>query len=259
MKNDYKNLKKYLTDYSSNNLDIKQNVTQFMLVTFLLFNIYLKENKKIMKSNDIEDNSLNKENIELMEQNKTSLENFSKFIKENKDFLNKEMVYQLLKSNGRMEEFIEYATIMQDYDKVILYYINEKNVPKALHELSQFANSTNREEILKKLSNIFEQNAPILFKQSPKESIKLLKEKFQKFVDMEIIIRAIVSMTDKDEFGIGIGDNPEFEKIKIKSDFNEKEDIEKKEIKKSNDNEILDYLRNLIKKNTKNNFIFYQH
>ena len=251
MKNDYKNLKKYLTDYSNSNLDMKQNVTQFMLVTFLLFNIYLKENKKIMK-NDIEDNSLNKENIELMEQNKTSLENFSKFIKENKDFLNKEMVYQILKSNGRMEEFIEYATIMQDYDKVILYYINEKNVPKALHELSQFANSTNREEILKKLSNIFEQNAPILFKQSPKESIKLLKEKFQKFVDMEIIIRAIVSMTDKDEFGIGIGDNPEFEKIKIKSDFNEKEDIEKKEIKKSNENEILDYLRSLIKKNDKN-------
>ena len=252
MKNDYKNLKKYLTDYSSNNLDIKQNVTQFMLVTFLLFNIYLKENKKIMKSNDIEDTSLNKENIELMEQNKTSLENFSKFIKENKDFLNKEMVYQILKSNGRMEEFIEYATIMQDYDKVILYYINEKNVPKALHELSLFANSTNKEELLKKLSKIFEQNAPILFKQSPKESIKLLKEKFQKFVDMEIIIRAIVSMTDKDEFGIGIGDNPEFEKIKIKSDFNEKEDIEKKEIKKSNENEILDYLRNLIKKNDQN-------
>ena len=252
MKNDYKNLKKYLTDYSSNNLDIKQNVTQFMLVTFLLFNIYLKENKKIMKSNDMEDTSLNKENIELMEQNKTSLENFSKFIKENKDFLNKEMVYQILKSNGRMEEFIEYATIMQDYDKVILYYINEKNVPKALHELSLFANSTNREELLKKLSKIFEQNAPILFKQSPKESIKLLKEKFQKFVDMEIIIRAIVSMTDKDEFGIGIGDNPEFEKIKIKSDFNEKEDIEKKEIKKSNENEILDYLRSLIKKNDQN-------
>ena len=151
-----------------------------------------------------------------------------------------------------MEEFIEYATIMQDYDKVILYYINEKNVPKALHELSLFANSTNKEELLKKLSKIFEQNAPILFKQSPKESIKLLKEKFQKFVDMEIIIRAIVSMTDKDEFGIGIGDNPEFEKIKIKSDFNEKEDIEKKEIKKSNENEILDYLRNLIKKNDQN-------
>ena len=70
------------------------------------------------------------------------------------------MVYQILKNNGRMEEFIEYSKIMQDYDKVILYYINEKNIPKALHELTQIANSTTKEEILKKLSHIFEQNAP---------------------------------------------------------------------------------------------------
>ena len=252
MKSDYKNLKNYLTNYCNNNLDIKQNATQFMLVTFLLFNIYLKENKKTMKTIDLEDTPLNKENIELIEQNKASLANFSNFIKENKDFLNKEMFYQILKSSGRMEEYIEYSKIMQDYDKIILYYINEKNIPKALHELTQISNSTNKEETLKKLSNIFEQNAPILFKQSPKESIILLKEKFQKYVDMEIIIRAIVSMTDKDEFSIGFEGNPELEKIKIKSDFNEKEDNEKKEIKKSNDNEILDYLRNLIKKNTKN-------
>ena len=67
-----------------------------------------------------------------------------------------------------------------------------------------------------------------------------------------MLLRAIVSMTDKDEFSIGIEGNPELEKIKIKSEFNEKEDNEKKEIKKSNDNEILDYLRNLIKKNAVN-------
>ena len=263
MKNDYKNLKKYLTDYTSNNLDNQKNITQFMLVTFLLFNIHLKENKNVIKT-DVEDSSLNKENIDLIEQNKELLKNFNSFIKENKDFLNSEMIYQILQSNGRMEEYIEYATIMQDYDKVILYYINEKNVPKALHELSQFAHSTNKEETLKKLCNIFQQNAPLLFKQSPKESIALLKEKFQKFVDMEIIIRAIVSMTDKDEFSIGMGGT--YEKIKIKSDLNEKEENEKKEIKKKNENEILSYLRNLIirkdkhmkeERNVHNLYIYY--
>ena len=253
MKNDYKNLKKYLTDYTSNNLDNQKNITQFMLVTFLLFNIHLKENKKIIKG-DIEDSSLNKENIELIEQNKELLKNFNNFIKENKDFLNSELIYQILQSNGRMEEYIEYATIMQDYDKVILYYINEKNVPKALHELSQFAHSTSKEETLQKLCNIFQQNAPLLFKQSPKESILLLREKFQKYVDMEIIIRAIVSMTDKDEFGIGIGNigGGDYGKIKIKNDLNEKEENEKKEIKKKNENEILSYLRDLIAHKDKN-------
>ena len=253
IKDDYKNLKQYLTHYTNNNLDNQKNITQLMLVTFLLFNIYLKENRKIISKNELEDTSLSKENIDLIEQNnKISLENFRKLIKENKDFLNSKMVYQILQSNGRMEEFIEYATLMQDYDKVILYYINEKNIPKALHELSQFVNSTNNEETLKKLGNIFQQNAPILFKQSPKESIILLKEKFQKYVDMEIIIRAIVSMTDKDEFGIGIGDRVDFNKIKIKNDINEKEQNEKNEIKKKNENEILSYLRNIINKKEKN-------
>ena len=251
MKNDFKNLKKYLTDYSANNLDNQKNITQFMLVTFLLFNIHLKENKKIIQKNDLEENPLNKENIALIEQNKNSLENFSNFIKENKDFLNPEMVYQILQNNGRMEEYILYASLMQDYDKVILYYINEKNVPKALHELTQFAHSSNKEESLKKLCNIFQQNAPLFFKQSPKESISLVKEKFQKFVDMEIIIRSIVNMTDKDDFGLTM-DGKEFEKLKIKNDLNEKEENEKKEIKKKNDNEILSYLRSLIGKKEKN-------
>ena len=35
-------------------------------------------------------------------------------------------MYQILENNGRMEELIEYASIIQDYEKVILYYINEK-------------------------------------------------------------------------------------------------------------------------------------
>ena len=249
MKNDFKNLKQYLTDYTSNNLDIKKDITQFMLITFLLFNIHLKENPKIVDRSQVDETSLSKENIELIEKNKNSLGNFINFIKENKDFLNSEMVYQILQNNGRMEELIEYATIMQDYDRVILYYITEKNIPKALYKLNQFANSTTKEETLKKLCNIFQQNAHLLFKQSPKESITLLKEKFQKYVDMEIIIRAIVSMTDKDELGLGIVLD---DKIKIKNEISEKEDLEKKEIKKKNENEILSYLRSLIGKNEKN-------
>ena len=262
MKNDYKNLRKYLNDYTSNNLDIKKDSVQSTLINFLLFNIYLKEFPKVNNNeNDIEDiNTTNKDNIKLIEQNKNSLEEFTNFIKENKDFLNPEMVYQILQNNGRMEELIEYASQIQDYEKVILYYINEKNIPKAIYKLNQFANSTKNDEILKKLCNIFQQNAHLFFKQCPKESITILKEKFQKYADMEIIIRAIVSTTDKDEL------NMSNETKIIKNDDNEKEEIEKKEIKKKNENEILSYLRNLIEneynsekeeKNIHNLYIYY--
>ena len=237
MKNDYKNLRKYLTEYSDNNLDIKKDIVQLTLINFLLFNIHLKENPKINNNeNELEDININKDNTKLIEQNKNSLEEFTNFIKENKDFLNSETMYQILQNNGRMEELIEYASIIQDYEKVILYYINEKNIPKAIHKLFQFANSTNKADILKKLCNIFQQNAHLLFKQCPKESITLLKEKFQKYADMEIIIRAIVSTADKDELNISSES-----KMKIKNDDNEKEEIEKKEIKKKNENEILSY------------------
>jgi hypothetical protein len=51
IKDDYKNLKQYLTHYTNNNLDNQKNITQLMLVTFLLFNIYLKENRKIISKN----------------------------------------------------------------------------------------------------------------------------------------------------------------------------------------------------------------
>ncbi len=262
MENDYKNLGKYLTEYSDNNLDIKKDIVQLTLINFLLFNIHLKENPKINNNeNELEDININKDNTKLIEQNKNSLEEFTNFIKENKDFLNSETMYQILQNNGRMEELIEYASIIQDYEKVILYYINEKNIPKAIHKLFQFANSTNKADILKKLCNIFQQNAHLLFKQCPKESITLLKEKFQKYADMEIIIRAIVSTADKDELNISSES-----KMKIKNDDNEKEEIEKKEIKKKNENEILSYLRNLIEnedklekeeKNIHNLYIYY--
>ena len=247
MKNDYKNLQKYLSEYSKNNLEVKKDMVQLTLVYFLLFNIHLKQNPKINHNdNDIEEANQNSDNINLIEQNKASLEEFRNFIKENKDYLNPETVYQILEKNGRMEELIEYATIIQDYERVILYYINEKNIPRAIYKLNQFANSTNNGDILKKLCNIFQQNVHLLFKQCPKESITLLKEKFQKYADMEIIIRAIVSTTDKDELNIG-----NESKIKIKNDDNEKEDIEKKEIKKKNENEILSYLRNMIENEEK--------
>ena len=78
---------------------------------------------------------------------------------------------------------------------------------------------------------------------------------------MEIIIRAIVSTTDKDELNISSES-----KMKIKNEDNEKEEKEKKEIKKKNENEILSYLRNLIEneiklgkeeKNIHNLYIYY--
>ena len=102
LKNDYENLRKYLTEYSNKNYDTKQDILQLTLINILLFNIHLKENPKINNyyENDLE--NINNDYNKLIEQNKCSLEEFNNFIRENKDFLNQEAVYQILQ---KMEEW----------------------------------------------------------------------------------------------------------------------------------------------------------
>ena len=44
-----------------------------------------------------------------------------------------------LVSNNKEDEFIEYASIIGDYETVIMYYINQGNISEALDKLITFA------------------------------------------------------------------------------------------------------------------------
>ena len=232
VKNDYKSLGLYLRRYIKNNLK-ESDLCQLAIINFYLFDIILNE---ISKNND-------KEN------KKRLLDEFASFIKQNKNNLDKDSCYQLLQNYGLIEEFVEFATLIQDYETVILHFINEKNIPSAIHKLKMFVDENKNKDILKKLSNLFMQNSHLLFKQCPRESINLLKNKLKNYVDIEIIVTAIVSTTEKDE------NNSEIQHQNI---------LEKEKLKKKNNEEILSYLRTLIKntnsneiKNIHNLYIYY--
>ena len=133
------------------------------------------------------------------EKEKSSLEEFRQLIREyNKYFKGDNIIYELLQSYGRMEEYVEYASIMGDFEKVILYHINQNDIKSAIEKLTWFASFTDDKNALKTLSDIFLENCHIFFKKNPKESISLLQQRFKE-IDMEVIVQAIMSSTDKDK------------------------------------------------------------
>ena len=171
-------------------------------------------------------------------------------IREKSKFLRSgNIIFELLQSYGRMDEFVEYASIMGDYEKVILYYINQHDISAAIEKLTLFAAYAD-ENTLKILSSIFLKNCRLFFRNNPKESISLLQQRFKK-IQMKEIIQAIMSSTENDKGNISdeLKNSPSSLKISKKED---------------NSQTILNYLKSLIDKpkideenNIHNLYIYY--
>ncbi len=196
--------------YEKNKIKPK-NLTQKYLVSTWLVEIYLNETNNNPKR---------------------KIETFRQLIREREEFLDKDTIYQLLQNYGRIEEFIEFAELKQDYETVILHYINEKDINKALQKLQNYTIYLgDDEEVMKKLAEIFVNYAYLFMKQLPKESIELLTKSFKKIIPPEKIVTAIMNTTENKEGG-------------------------------GNFTEILKYLRDLIKedvqdKNIHNLYLYY--
>ena len=125
------------------------------------------------------------------------MSNFRKLVRDNMDYLLQDLIYQLLLNYGKTEEYIEFASLMGDFEKVIMYYINQGEVSGAIDKLTWFAPFADDKDVFKKLSDIFLDNCNIFFKKNAKESISLLQQRF-KDIEMRKIVQAIMGTTDKD-------------------------------------------------------------
>ena len=243
MRNDIDGLNLYLQVYMESNLhkedknkksneQKKEDILQLSLICTWIVEIFINPPKS---------NERDKEN-------KINMDDFRQLIRENFKYLDPGLIYQLLQSYGKMEEFIEFASIMSDYEKVILYFINQGEIDTALDKLTWFASFSEDPDTLKKLSQIFLDNCHIFFKKNPKESISLLQQRF-KDVKMEAIVQAIMSTTDKDnDDTTGLSDKSNSENSK----------------KAQNSQAILSYLKSLVEKpkveeenNIHNLYIYY--
>ena len=176
MRDDIDGLKMFLELYKASNLNkdennqTKSDKIQLNLINTWILDIFLNELKV------------------------TNLGEFRSMIRENQKNLDSGVVYNLLKSNGKMAELVEYATLKGDLEKVISFYINRNDIDMALEQLTLLSNFRSD----KILSQIFLDNCQIFFRKKPKDTISLMHQRF-KDVDMKKIVLAIISATDSDK------------------------------------------------------------
>ena len=234
MKNDFEGLNLFLEIYKKANLQKEEEKNpgkdklQLSLISTWLLEIFINHKKNKNKS--------------------LYKEEFRKLIRDNKNYFNKELIYQMLQNYGKIDEFIEFASTMGDFQKVISYYINQGEIDTAIKKITWFA-SFDDKEIIKQLNEIFLENCNIFFKENPIESITLIQQRF-KNIKMGTIIQAIMNTTIND-------------KTIDENNINKIDDKEK-EKKDKNSKAILSFLKSLVempkieeKNNIHNLYIYY--
>jgi len=233
MKNDFEGLNLFLEIYKNSNLqkDEEKNPSkdklQLSLISTWLLEIFINHKNDRNKS--------------------AYKEEYRKLIRQNKNYFNQDLIYQMLQNYGKIDEFIEFASTMGDFEKVISYYINQGEIDTAIKKITWFA-SFDDKAIISKLTEIFLENCNIFFKENPIESITLIQQRF-KTIKMGTIIQAIMNTTINEK-------NNEENKNKIEDKEKDKKD--------KNSKAILSFLKSLIqmpkieeKNNIHNLYIYY--
>ena len=158
--------------------------------------------KKMLKKKSLQLNMINTWLIEIM-LNKEKIEEkqFFPLIRKNIKYLNKEILFQVSLNYGKTKEYIDIASIFGDYERAIIYLINQGRINDTLELFSQYAIAAGEKE-LKELLDIFLRNSHLFFKSDPSGSIDLLNTFMNNKIDggknaMENVIQALMSMTDK--------------------------------------------------------------
>ncbi|KAI9322126.1 Pep3/Vps18/deep orange family-domain-containing protein [Dichotomocladium elegans] len=90
------------------------------------------------------------------EQQSDIRDEFHLFLKTYSGILHRPTTYKLISSHGRDEELLDYATLIEDHERVISHWVVEKNWEKALEVLSKQA----KPEIFYRFSPVLMENAP---------------------------------------------------------------------------------------------------
>lgn len=100
------------------------------------------------------------------EEHKAMLTEFRNFLQENKANLNAVTTFNLISSHGLIDEILSYAMLIEDYERVISYFITKKKYPKALEVLSRHCNKSSPQN-----EELFYTFSPVLMQHLPEELV----------------------------------------------------------------------------------------
>ena len=199
-----------------------------------------KEDKK--KEDELQLNLISTWVVEIMLNKKDlTMAEFRQTIRENKNYLNAGLIIQLLLHRGKIKEFIEFASIIGDYEQIIFYFINHGQVNEALERINWFISCSDDQETLIMLSDVFSKYINLFLRYNSKESLELLQHSF-KDIKMEKLVEALLNSTIQMK---NINDEKKVSLTKEKEKEIEKEKEKEKEI---NQKRLVSYLRFLIDK-----------
>ena len=132
----------------------------------------------------------------------SSIKAFMRDSKHGYDYINKLLVYHMLKIYGRFNEYIEFGTLKQEYNEIIISYLNYRNIKDALDFIKAnvlFGVDTIT-DILKK---VFFKYATLFMRQNPIETMELLDKYFivnniQNISDIFRLLRLLNSININD-------------------------------------------------------------
>lgn len=110
-------------------------------------------------------------------------------------FLDKTTVYQLLQQSGLLGEFLFFADVKKDYETIIIHYINNKDISKAIQLLKKYGSEMENKK--QDLYNIFTKFSNIFMLFEPEKTIDTLLDHYKNFIDPNKIIFAIMNTDEK--------------------------------------------------------------
>ena len=218
MKNDLDGLKIYLQLYMTSNLHNKEKEAEDNKKKEGVNNINEEksdkmDNKLDDKNDDKKDNNNRDDKFQkkliiswiieiILNQLKSANDNsnmleFKQIIRENREYLDSDLIYELLINYGRMAHYVEFSELIGDYEKSILYHIFHKEIEKALEVIEYSLSFFSDNETIKSLSELFSNYSYIFFKENPQKSISIIQKNL-KDVKMELIVHAIAKITNNE-------------------------------------------------------------
>ncbi len=115
-------------------------------------------------------------------------EDFKRFLDKYEPSLDSDTIFQLLQNNGKLNECLALAEQKNKFETVVLHYINNRDITKALEVLKR-VKGDKRNELMVKYASVF-------MKHEPDETLRCLMHSFQD-VQVENILPALMSVDSK--------------------------------------------------------------